>query len=185
MDTCGTQCVDFFQEIYPLVSNVSVAVNDTKSITQQFNKFNDFFKSFIADGESMNLKLMNEMGNLNKTVSSFASKNGQSPPVQPGMPCRTQAECNALDFSINRCSHIRNSAMDAYNKANIAVNVLAQMISAMCGCVFTGPVSLCILAPIPFVCGFPVVPYRDWETDRKSTRLNSSHEFVTRMPSSA
>ena len=27
--------------------------------------------------------------------------------------------------------------------------------------------------------------YRDWETDRKSTRLNSSHEFVSRMPSSA
>ena len=27
--------------------------------------------------------------------------------------------------------------------------------------------------------------YRDWETDRKSTRLNSSHEFVYRMPSSA
>ena len=29
------------------------------------------------------------------------------------------------------------------------------------------------------------VLYRDWETDRKSTRLNSSHEFVSRMPSSA
>ena len=29
------------------------------------------------------------------------------------------------------------------------------------------------------------IPYRDWETDRKSTRLNSSHEFVSRMPSSA
>ena len=29
------------------------------------------------------------------------------------------------------------------------------------------------------------VEYRDWETDRKSTRLNSSHEFVSRMPSSA
>ena len=29
------------------------------------------------------------------------------------------------------------------------------------------------------------IGYRDWETDRKSTRLNSSHEFVSRMPSSA
>ena len=27
--------------------------------------------------------------------------------------------------------------------------------------------------------------YRDWETDRKSTRLNSSHSAKTRMPSSA
>ena len=31
----------------------------------------------------------------------------------------------------------------------------------------------------------PTTCYRDWETDRKSTRLNSSHEFVSRMPSSA
>ena len=29
------------------------------------------------------------------------------------------------------------------------------------------------------------LPYRDWETDRKSTRLNSSHLKLSRMPSSA
>ena len=29
------------------------------------------------------------------------------------------------------------------------------------------------------------VRYRDWETDRKSTRLNSSHSGESRMPSSA
>ena len=27
--------------------------------------------------------------------------------------------------------------------------------------------------------------YRDWETDRKSTRLNSSHSGESRMPSSS
>ena len=30
-----------------------------------------------------------------------------------------------------------------------------------------------------------VMQYRDWETDRKSTRLNSSHSAKSRMPSSA
>ena len=30
-----------------------------------------------------------------------------------------------------------------------------------------------------------IAPYRDWETDRKSTRLNSSHSAKSRMPSSA
>ena len=30
-----------------------------------------------------------------------------------------------------------------------------------------------------------IVQYRDWETDRKSTRLNSSHLKLSRMPSSA
>ena len=29
------------------------------------------------------------------------------------------------------------------------------------------------------------IHYRDWETDRKSTRLNSSHSGESRMPSSA
>ena len=31
----------------------------------------------------------------------------------------------------------------------------------------------------------PTAAYRDWETDRKSTRLNSSHITRSRMPSSA
>ena len=31
----------------------------------------------------------------------------------------------------------------------------------------------------------PSAHYRDWETDRKSTRLNSSHSAKSRMPSSA
>ena len=30
-----------------------------------------------------------------------------------------------------------------------------------------------------------IMVYRDWETDRKSTRLNSSHSGESRMPSSA
>ena len=32
---------------------------------------------------------------------------------------------------------------------------------------------------------YPQMFYRDWETDRKSTRLNSSHSAKSRMPSSA
>ena len=31
----------------------------------------------------------------------------------------------------------------------------------------------------------PMYNYRDWETDRKSPRLNSSHSGESRMPSSA
>ena len=35
------------------------------------------------------------------------------------------------------------------------------------------------------IIGVVVDRYRDWETDRKSTRLNSSHSAKSRMPSSA
>ena len=44
----------------------------------------------------------------------------------------------------------------------------------------TNPLMFIILASVSmWVC------YRDWETDRKSTRLNSSHLKLSRMPSSA
>ena len=35
------------------------------------------------------------------------------------------------------------------------------------------------------ICKSTFKTYRDWETDRKSTRLNSSHSAKSRMPSSA
>ena len=38
---------------------------------------------------------------------------------------------------------------------------------------------------IVFVGYYLLASYRDWETDRKSTRLNSSHRSLSRMPSSA
>ena len=50
----------------------------------------------------------------------------------------------------------------------------------------SGPISLGCFRGVTKIT--PVVltpPYRDWETDRKSTRLNSSHEIPSRMPSSA
>ena len=51
--------------------------------------------------------------------------------------------------------------------------------------------ALVSLAGVPPLAGFfgkftlLSATYRDWETDRKSTRLNSSHEIPSRMPSSA
>ena len=42
------------------------------------------------------------------------------------------------------------------------------------------------LKPVFYFCtGATEDAYRDWETDRKSTRLNSSHSAKSRMPSSA
>ena len=42
-----------------------------------------------------------------------------------------------------------------------------------------------IKQPTIYVSGLNPHTYRDWETDRKSTRLNSSHSRASRMPSSA
>ena len=49
-----------------------------------------------------------------------------------------------------------------------------------------GRVKSFLISLVDLMAAFPsLLSYRDWETDRKSTHLNSSHEFVSRMPSSA
>ena len=48
----------------------------------------------------------------------------------------------------------------------------------LCGDVDPSCAKKCDVTPVPKA-------YRDWETDRKSTRLNSSHSAKSRMPSSA
>ena len=49
----------------------------------------------------------------------------------------------------------------------------------------TGSFGIYVLAAQKGVTGLRLGRYRDWETDRKSTRLNSSHSAKSRMPSSA
>ena len=44
---------------------------------------------------------------------------------------------------------------------------------------------ICLLSVASLVISLIRGQYRDWETDRKSTRLNSSHSAKSRMPSSA
>ena len=53
-----------------------------------------------------------------------------------------------------------------------------------------GHIRIKVTEPCYIMCICSITPridygYRDWETDRKSTRLNSSHEIPSRMPSSA
>ena len=61
----------------------------------------------------------------------------------------------------------RASAMKARAEAWQTANFCMVCVWLECGNLFLGLV------------------YRDWETDRKSTRLNSSHSAKSRMPSSA
>jgi hypothetical protein len=154
-DSCGSRCVDFMNDFLPLISNITFpsSQNDLKqSMEKQFSRFNIFFKKFITNGQSENLKFLNDLNNIQKVSSSFASSQQNTtnstlarkkleslPPRQPGLPCRTQAECDSLDYAINRCSYIRKGAMDAYTGANVAVSAMAHLIAAMWGqseCVF-------------------------------------------------
>ena len=56
------------------------------------------------------------------------------------------------------------------------------MVVCMLCCMCLGAVLVAMAVAIAVMVSWG---YRDWETDRKSTRLNSSHEIPSRMPSSA
>ena len=58
-------------------------------------------------------------------------------------------------------------------------------LEAVAKLVFMATVSRSTPGPRAFAPIGKVLGYRDWETDRKSTRLNSSHSAKSRMPSSA
>ena len=64
---------------------------------------------------------------------------------------------------------VKKNAKDAYETAGMSANRYMDIATSL-GAVLTNSVG---------------GDYRDWETDRKSTRLNSSHSAKSRMPSSA
>ena len=67
------------------------------------------------------------------------------------------------------------------NRKDITINeVQGKQVEVACDCWFSRKGKT-----IPQYIKYEDEVYRDWETDRKSTRLNSSHITRSRMPSSA
>jgi hypothetical protein len=161
-DTCGSPCIELFNDILPLVSNITTPEDD-EDAKEKFSHFNEFIDKVLSRSREENERIVNEISSI--TASSFARKQPgsvsphQPPPSQPGLPCSTQAECTSMLYRINRCSHIRKGAADAYAGANAAVNVMANLISVLCGCIFAGPLRICVLRGIPYTCGFPFMAY--------------------------
>ena len=74
-----------------------------------------------------------------------------------------------------------------YTKRNpkyVAYLLFLFTVSAIAYFIFYLPINSYVKGS-PFALSPFAIPYRDWETDRKSTRLNSSHLKLSRMPSSA
>ena len=69
---------------------------------------------------------------------------------------------------------------DSFSGASDSVKNLAAAIG-----VAVAAMSAIEVSVVNNVREFNSLAYRDWETDRKSTRLNSSHRSLSRMPSSA
>ena len=163
-DTCGSRCISVFNDLRPLLGHQQP--NTTDGVMSEYAAFNAYLKKYLTDGWAQNDQIMKGMQEF--AVSSFAKSEPphlpgkvrkHRPPAQPGVPCATQAECDAMDFKLNKCSHLRQSALKAYTGCNTVVMVMANMITVVCGCIFAGPAKVCVLRAIPYVCGFPFMAY--------------------------
>ena len=177
-DKCGSACTNLLEEILPLL-----LVH--KGTDSEFSQFNKFLNTLISNGKESNLKILSDINDLksgldhnewneigifrphHKNVTAFALSPQEQPlagnmlpPPEAGFPCRTQAECDSLDFKLNRCAHIRTEAMNAYVGSNVALNVMSALVTALCGCIFAGPINVCPLKGIPYICGFPYMAYQ-------------------------
>ena len=79
---------------------------------------------------------------------------------------------NPTDFQMYRLTALMGDIQSLFDAANSEVSK---------------QLNLDLNEVIPYETDFSIGcwVYRDWETDRKSTRLNSSHSAKSRMPSSA
>jgi hypothetical protein len=165
-ESCGDKCLEIFRDFLPLISNVT-SWNVSSGIHREVELLDNFLKKYVSDGREETSRVLNELEQI--AVSSFANVTSTPPdlgtirkhlpPAVPGIPCATQAECDSLDFKINRCSHIRKSILTAYVGANTALSVMANLITVSCGCIFAGPANVCVLRGVPYVCVFPYYAY--------------------------
>ena len=103
-------------------------------------------------------------------------KNGYEPPV-----C-TDERLKYIEVECGYCFECRKKKRNAWRVRNFE-----QLRETPTAIFFTGTVSPERYEYIKekYKLKTDNVIYRDWETDRKSTRLNSSHITRSRMPSSA
>ncbi|PFH31937.1 putative membrane protein [Besnoitia besnoiti] len=103
-------------------------------------------------------------------------------PVGPSythVPCRDDASCKKLEHLVNTCNYARKGAMTASGMFNVITHVLNSVMSVLCGCLFVGPVHLCVLKNFPYTCKLPYPVYSSlfmatsqvWEAVKATTSI--------------
>ncbi|XP_026191555.1 uncharacterized protein LOC34622564 [Cyclospora cayetanensis] len=129
----------------PMDDDTRLVQNVVKLMKQQFHKLRQVFNVEVKPHWSHFLAV----AALEKDMK-----------VRSGnVPCRDAASCKKLEHLVNRCNYIRKGAMVASNLFNAVTHVLNGVMSVLCGCLFVGPVHLCVLKNFPYTCKLPFPVY--------------------------
>ena len=124
------------------------------------NLYGDFFDDLDYDPEfigsisgllsgNVSSKGSQKHVSFDHNITSFA----EFPGVFDGTACATQVQCDLIDARLNACTFLRTKMIMAYEGVNKIVAVAVGILKTTCGCIFSGPISLCLLWFIPYTCG--------------------------------
>ena len=122
-------------------------------------------------------------GGIDTFSVSYGTTNATT--VCSASPCSYLDQIGGAVTSVTRAGvgNYTLNTVKTYSKLKCTMSA-ANAAQYLAGNVNPGSCSNC--SSIAFSTGYTTTAaYRDWETDRKSTRLNSSHSGESRMPSSA
>ncbi|KEP60912.1 UNVERIFIED_CONTAM: membrane protein, putative [Hammondia hammondi] len=162
---------DFYDQ-YKFIQKTSAADEDTvkvknfiRMLKQQFHKLRQIEDVYVKPNWSRFQEI------------SAASK---AMPIQTGdVPCNSDSSCKRLEHLVNTCNYARKGAMVASGMFNVVTHVLNTVMSVLCGCLFVGPVHLCVLKNFPYTCKLPYPVYSSlfmatsqvWEAVKATTSL--------------
>ena len=137
-----------------------------ENIQYYFVPFQSLWKYFEQQVNNMT------KGDAGQNISKFASSSTEASKISISMPYISYVD---LAFWLNGMYiHLKDALSNYYEDVFIGES------KPLTGASPAGFLSYCRSST-----KYSNVQYRDWETDRKSTRLNSSHSAKSRMPSSA
>ena len=151
----------------------------------EFEKFADpMFTSKDALGEEKFHQISKEWFiERIKTDIEFAEKWGELGPIY-GKQWRSWETFTYDDYA-NRPKWIEDDPVDQIQNLINDLKTNPDSRRLMISAWNVGELDQMVLPPCHYSFQVYTREYRDWETDRKSTRLNSSHSAKSRMPSSA
>jgi len=100
------------------------------------------------------------LDSLDGLVSAVQGKDlGKAEGPSNKLLCKTQEQCDAVASAANACSKRRIDMLQSYDDGCQAVGVMGNTIATLCGCMFVSAVDVCVLSPVPFICGIPYASY--------------------------
>ena len=172
--SCGQPCVEAFHDTLHELN--SQKLGDSQAWLHGITKLMENVEQ-QAHARSAQIATRTSMLQTSKSQSTLATTGSGS------AVCNSEASCALVQAFANKCNYARVSLQQSYEAVNVATHVLGVMVSAACGCTYSGTQAACLLQGVPPTCVFPYMVYSRvfsasnelWEALKGSTKSCTMH----------